>query len=181
MARRTSGRGGGSLGLVGKGGDGFRVGVHIDATKGTEEFKEARREFNRQLKAALKATGEEVVLPEAKRRAMGLSVAGVSVPSTLVVRPRSNHYLLQSTLRGKKNRALGLLEFGGAVITPILPRKKNAIAWASSDHPVASVKTKRKVTGKKFLMGAVDARESQRDRVLLREMLKAFDGFEVSH
>lgn len=161
-------------------GGGFGVGVKIDAERATAEFREARREFNARLKDALRIAGEKVVLPVAKRRAAGLRVEGTPIASTLVVRSRSRYAILQSTLRGKKNRAAGLLEFGGTVRTPIRPRNAGAIFWPGAAHPVAVVEGSRTVKGRLYLVGAVQQSESRIDDAIRDEMLKAFDGFQVS-
>lgn len=160
-------------------GGGFQVKVKIDADKAQAEFREARREFNARLKDALRIAGEKVVLPVAKQRAAGLSVEGTPIASTLVVRSRSNHAILQSTLRGKKNRAAGLLEFGGTVKTPIRPKNAGAIFFPGAAHPVAVVEGARTVKGRLYLVGAVNATERRIDDAIRDEMLNAFDGFEV--
>lgn len=160
-------------------GGAFQVKVAIDAKKGSDEMRAARRQFNRQLKEALKTAGEKVVLPVAKRRAAGLKVEGTPIASTLVVRARSNHAVLQTTLRGRKNRAAGLLEFGGTVSSPIRPKNAQAIFWPGASHPVAVVEGSRTIKGQLYLIGAVHQTERRTSLAIRDEMLKAFDGFDV--
>jgi hypothetical protein len=160
-------------------GGSFEVKVKIDADRASAEFREARREFNARLKDALRIAGERVVLPVAKRRAAGLNVEGTPIASTLVVRSRSKYAILQSTLRGKKNRAAGLLEFGGTISTPIRPRNAGAIYFPGAAHPVAVVEGSRTIKGRLYLVGAVQQSERKIDDAIRDEMLNAFDGFEV--
>lgn len=162
-------------------GGAFQVKVLVDAEKTSDEFKQARRDFNQRLKHALKVAAEKVVLPVAKRLAAGLKVDGVPIAGTLKVVPRSNHSYLASTLRGKKNRAAGLLEFGGTVRQPFIEAKSaGALYWPGAAHPVLQVDggAERTVKGRHYLTGAVDKTEGRRDKVLLEELMEAFDGLE---
>lgn len=155
----------------------MRVVAKIDADKATDEFKAARRDLNQRTKSGLIRAGERVALPEAKRRAAGLRVQGRSVAGSLVVRSTSRTAYLASNLRGKPNRAVGLLEFGGTVKTPIFAKRGSAIRtpWG----PRASVKGPRHYKGRKFLTGAVQSRERQITEAIKDEVMKSFDGFEV--
>lgn len=152
----------------------MRVSVRVDAHRASDEFKQARKEINGRLKAAMKQAGERVVLPEAKRRSGGLKVAGISTASLLVVVPRrASAYI---TARGKRGRAVGLQEFGGTVRSPVLPKKKKAVLV--NGQPIAAMTTPRVYTGRHFLTGAVQAKLPETERVILEEILDAFDGLE---
>lgn len=152
------------------------VGVKVDAAKATAEFKQARREINTRLKAAMEKAGKRVVLPEAKRRTAGLRVEGVSVSSALVIRARSTTAFLTTSLRGKKARAVGLMEYGGTVHTPVLPKKKKAVLV--NGMPIAAMTTPRHYRGRHMLAFSVEAKLPQTERVILEEVMRAFDGLE---
>lgn len=152
------------------------VTAKVDATKATQEFKQARREINTRLKSAMEKAGKRVVLPEAKRRAGGLRVEGVSVSSALVIRARSTTAFLTTSLRGKKARAVGLMEYGGTVHTPVLPKKKKAVLV--NGQPIAAMTTPRHYTGRHFMTTAVQVSLPKTERVILEEVMHAFDGLE---
>lgn len=154
----------------------IRVDVKVDAHKATEEFKQARREMNARLKLALEKAGKRVVLPAAKRGAGHLRVEGVNVASALVIRARSTSAVLTTSLRGKKARAVGLMEYGGTVRAPVLPKKKKAVVV--NGQPIAAMTTPRHYTGKHFMTTAVQSNLPQTERVILEEIMQAFDGLE---
>lgn len=152
----------------------IRVNVKVDAAKATEEFKQARRDINSRLKAAMERAGKRVVLPEAKRRVGGLRVEGVSVASSLVIRARSTTAFLTTSLRGRKARAVGLMEYGGTVHSPVLPKKKKAVVV--NGQPIAAMTTPRHYRPRLFLTTAVHSNLPKTERVILEEVMHAFDG-----
>jgi hypothetical protein len=154
------------------------VGVTIDADRVSAEFKEARRDINRRTKDGLTRAGERVALPAARRNAGGLRVAGRSVAASLTVRSTSRTAYLSSSMRGKLNRAVGLLEHGGTVRTPLLPRTAKAILtpWG----PRAAVRGPRTYSGKHFMSDAVSRNHPQIEDAIWDELRKAFDGLDVS-
>jgi hypothetical protein len=171
MALPRTRRGGGDIGLV--------IRASVDAERTSDQFKAARKEFNRDLKEAMQDAGEETVLPDAKRNAAGLKVAGASVPASLVVKARGSSAILQSTMRGKKNRAVGLLEFGRTGTKTIQARKKKAMMWIGGWHPVAEVELPP-MDGMNFMLNAVNDNLDRFDKALLRHVMRAFDGLDHS-
>jgi hypothetical protein len=105
----------------------MRIQARIDARYASDEFKAARRDLNHRTKDGLTRAGEKVALPDAKHNAAHLRVNGVPVGPTLYVRSTQRTAYLASRMRGKANRAVGLLEFGGVVRTEIKPRKAQAL------------------------------------------------------
>lgn len=147
------------------------------ADRTSQEFKEARREVYRRARTGIKRAGERAILPRARSATAGASpVAGGQV----VVKTTSSHgYLTCRTV--KAGRIVGLLNFGGTVAGPIIPRGrrlksgrgKKAIAFGGV--VVSQVNTARRYRGKHFLEQARDAGFPLYERVLLEEVMRAFD------
>ena len=153
-------------------GGGLQVGVHIDATKGTEEFREARRDINRRMRVALQRAGEKAVLPRAR------ALAPSFIAPTLVVRARRSSAVITTRLRGKMARVAGLLHWGGTVRAPIRPQGAKALFWPGASHPVAEVTGPRTYAPKLYLSKAVESARPRINRVVLEEIMGAFDGLE---
>jgi hypothetical protein len=153
-------------------GGGVQVGVHVDAAKGTEEFREARRAMNRQLRVALVRAGERAVLPTARLLAPSF------IAPTLYVRARGSSLAVITTrLRGKMARVAGLLHWGGVVTTPIRPKRAKALAWPGGSSPVAEVTAPRRYAPKLYLTRAVERRRGAINRIVEEEIMDAFKGF----
>lgn len=156
-----------------RGGASLKVGFTIDARKGTEEFRDARRSFNRRLRVALVRAGERAVLPAAR------AFAPSFVAPTLYVRARgSNMAIITTRLRGKMARVAGLLHWGGVVSAPIRPKRAKALAWPGGSSPVAEVTAPRRYAPKLYLSRAVEQRRSAINRIVEEEIMRAFEGFE---
>lgn len=149
-----------------------------DRTSAT--FKEARRDIYRRAKRGIKAAGERAILPRA-RAATGKAspIAG----SQVVVKTTSSYgYLTCRTV--KAGRIVGLLNFGGTVSEPIIPRGrrlksgrgKKAIAFGGI--VVSQVTTARHYGAKGFLERARDAGFPLYTEILTGEVMRAFDGLE---
>lgn len=157
--------------------------MKVNAAQAVEDLRLARKEIDPFIREGLKAAGERIVLPSAKILAGNLAVTDkdgnkTTIASTLEVKARARDAVLVSSLKGKLNRAVGLLEFGGDVMTDIYPKVKEALVV--NGQPVASVTTPRHYEGHGFLTGAVDSNiDAFADELLAHEM-RAFDGFEKS-
>lgn len=124
----------------------------------SEEFKTARRSIVANSHRIVGEVGAETIVPGA------VALAPSFIKSTLVVKPgvRNSAYLT-SILRGKRGRAVGLLEFGGTVRTTILPKHKGsgkhgaALGFRGGQVAVAAVYTPRKYRGKHFMTRAVES------------------------
>jgi hypothetical protein len=156
-----------------RGSDGLAINVTIDAHRAEQAFRDARRDSRQRVKAGLKAAGENVALPEARRRAGALKIAGVPIATTLTVRARSNDAVLTTRLRGSKARGVGLLEFGGTRTDVIKPKGKKALAFGGG-HPVANVTTPRRYHAQRFLTGAVNAKRGEIRDAIQEEVMRAF-------
>ncbi len=111
MSRYYFGRPGGRLSAAGSSGDGpaITVTARIEGVdKTSEEFRAARREFNTKMRDVIAAAGERSVLPAIKSRFPSRRWAA----SLYVKRDRTTVFI-GSRLRGRFNRALGWLDFGG--------------------------------------------------------------------
>jgi hypothetical protein len=116
------------------GGTNIRVDIQVEGLERADRaFKEIRREAGMKTRQAVRTAAEEEVLPEARRAAGNLKVDKQSVGQSLVIRKGlSNTVYLTSSMRGKKGRAIGLLEYGGTVRARIHPKRKTR-----RGHPAA--------------------------------------------
>lgn len=96
----------------------MEVRVRVDAAKATGEFRIARREIGRNLKAALVTGAERQVLPPIRSRAPSVVMPFLTVRAT-----QRAAYL---TTRGPRmgDRITGLLNYGGIVDSPIYAKTK---------------------------------------------------------
>jgi hypothetical protein len=81
----------------------------VDRT--SAEFKQARREFNNRIRDVMVTVGNQTVLPDMRREMTG-EIGERWADSLFVQRERSGVFI-GSRQRGKMNRALGWLDFGG--------------------------------------------------------------------
>lgn len=134
---------------------GLELGVEVEGLDRTSrEFKEVRRRVARELADVEARAAERTVLPEARQKANRYKVDGEPIGQRLVVRRRARGPELTTSFRGLKARAAGLLERGGTVKTPIVPKHGKAILVNGS--PVAIVRTARHYRARHFLQDAVD-------------------------
>lgn len=152
-----------------RGGGGLQVGYKIDAERGTDAFRKARRDFNIRLKEALTEAGKRAVLPDARRLAPSF------IAASLYVRARSSSAIITTRLRGKQARVAGLLHWGGTIRSPIEPKNARALFWPGAEHPVAVVRGPRRIAPKLYLTRAVEGNRSRIDRIVLEEIVKAFE------
>lgn len=161
-------------------------GVHIELTlddfeRTDQAFRDTRTRIARRLRAIVKASAEQTVLPAARQRAAALKVAGELVSTRLVIRAgRGNSAVLTTSARGVRARAIRLLEFGGTVSTPIRPRRRRALAFGGQ-HPIARVTNARHYRARLFLTHAARERQDAFARAVRDGLVGEFDqaGFEV--
>lgn len=149
-----------------------RVEAHVEDARATEGFKQARREINGRLKDGLRRAGEKVALPTARRLAPSKSG---ELASSLVVKTTTRSASLTTSLRGKKGRRVGLLEFGGTVKAPIEHRKAQALYFGG--RFAAKVTTPRTFRGQHFLTRAVHDQIPEIEAAIGEEVLRAFSDF----
>jgi hypothetical protein len=145
--------------------------VKVDAEKTTAEFKQARKELNQKVKTGLIRAGERFAMPEARRRAPKF------IASTIVVKSTTRSAYLTTSLRGKKGRVVGLLEYGGTRKDKIVPTKKKAMTINGGF--ATTVTAPRTYKGKKFMNTAVEARLPETEEAIKDEVLLAFSGLET--
>lgn len=152
---------------------GMNINVDVEGVeRTTREFREVRRQLATDLSDLEAGVAERTVLPEAQRRASGLRVEGQPVAASLVVRKRRSAPYMTTRLRGKRGRAVGLLEYGGTVRTVIRPRTKQALTINGELRSV--VRAARHYRGREFMSGAVDERLGQFGREVREEIVDRF-------
>lgn len=150
------------------------------ADRTSDAFKQARRDVYRRARAGIKRAGERAILPGARRG----TAAGSPIDAGQVVVKTTGSYGYLTCRTVKAGRVVGLLNFGGTLTDPIIPRGrrlksgrgKKAIAFGGI--VVSQVTTARKYDGKHFLERARDAGFPVYERVLLEEVMRAFDPVE---
>jgi hypothetical protein len=161
----------------------MRIRAQVDARKGTDAFKHARRDINARTRTGLVSAGEKVALPAARRGASRLKVAGASVADSLVAKGTTRSAYITSSLRGTKGRAVGLQEYGGRVDSIILPRAKRrtktgrppALMGTRFAHPVGRITKARHYPARGRMTRAIQAQEPQIQDAVMQETMKAFD------
>jgi hypothetical protein len=152
----------------------IRITATVDADQATDAFKHARRDIYRRAKSGIKHAGERTILPKARR---GMTANTPVVASQLVVKTTaSDGYLTAS--RAKEGRKIGLLNFGGQVREPILPKDKKALSFGGI--VVSQVNRARRYRGSHFLEKARDEGLQEFGQALLPEILLAFEPLEHS-
>jgi hypothetical protein len=142
----------------------------VDST--TAEFKQARREVYRRTQRGIKQAGEKAILPHARRETASDSPTD---PGQIVVKTTSQYGYL-TTRTKKAGRIVGLLNFGGILHAPVVPKKKQAVAFGGV--VVAKVTSPRHYKGKHFLEKSIIQGLPMYTTVLLKEIMHAFDGLE---
>lgn len=165
----------------------IRVQARIEGVEKTsDEFKEARKDIYRRTKRGLKEAGERTILPIARRSTERETPRD---GGDVVVKTTASYAYL--TCRTKKaGRIVGLLNFGGTLRDPIQPRVRAGVprrARGDKRRPgavkfgnviVARVERPRRYTGAHFLERARDQGMDEYGRVLLVDLMHAFDGLE---
>jgi hypothetical protein len=138
------------------GGSGLYVTIESNLDKRADEFKQIRREINRDIDRIVIAAGEATTLPRARQ----LAPSFVAPSLTIRRGGRRKTAVLTSRMRASgKGSAVGLLEFGGVVRTRITPkhnREGHAPALMTPHGPRAVVKGPRHYKAKRFMRRAID-------------------------
>jgi hypothetical protein len=152
-----------------------QVRAQIHAEKASLQFKRARKELNGRMRTALLEAGETEALPAARIAASRYKISGVPIDSTLVIRATSRGAYLTTRLRGMFARAVGLLEYGGTVSTPLVPK-----GGGSGHFPIGGGEFRSTITGPRtyqprlFLSGAVQSRRRRIELAVRDRLLDAF-------
>lgn len=143
----------------------------VDASEAIQGMRRARREAGKLAKGAQREAAEEAILPEARRRAPTFA------RSRIAARARRTSAFLATSLPARLDRVVGLLEFGGAIRTPLRPKKRRALRLRDGSF-VMAVNKPRKIEAKRLLQGAVEARFGDYQEALVPKLMRAFDDFE---
>lgn len=149
MARAT-----GSLRASGRSGQAPAIAVQVRITgveRTSQAFKDARRNVNTQLRDAIETAGTRTVLPKIKANFPSDRFA-----ATLFVKRDRTTVFIGSRARGKLNRTVGWLDFGGR-------------------RPRDSVRR----TGTYVIVETLDRERDAIDRAILQELPRVFYPLEV--
>lgn len=147
----------------------IRIDAKIDADQAIDAFKAARRDISRRARSGTKRAGEQTILPRGRRGVGGHTPVS---PSQLIVKTTSTTGFL--TVAGKKQgRIVGLLNYGGTVSAPIVPKKKKAVSFGGV--VVSQVTAPRHYRGLHFLEKARDEGLEEFGQALLPNILAAFE------
>lgn len=133
-----------------RGGRMIDVNIRVEGVdKTSDEFKQARREFNTRIRNVMQKVGERRVLPTLRSE---LPAAFGGKDTGLFVQRERSGVFIGSRLRGNLNRALGWWDFGGK-------------------RPLDSARR----TGPKVLVKTLDRKRDEIDDAILDELDKAFN------
>lgn len=152
--RSQRGRSGGRLGVSDRaGGPAITVQARIEGVARTSaEFRAARRQFNSSMRDVIHAAGKTVVLPRIKTTFT--RDTGRMARSLYVKRDRTTVYI-GSRLRGRENRAVGWIDFGGK-----------------------RTRDRYRRTGPTVIVDTLHSRRRVIDEAILRGLMKTFDPLE---
>jgi hypothetical protein len=132
-----------------------RVVVRDEALRAA--MTETRAQLDEDVRSALIGVAEDVVLPVTRTLAPRRSGELVS---SLVARATQRGAYITSSIRGKRGRRVGLLEFGGTVKKPIVPRRARALTPAPGVF-VARITTHRTYPAQMFMQRSVAVQQSR--------------------
>lgn len=162
------------------------VRVKVDTGLADAALREVRRDANRAMRDGIVQAAEMTVLPRA--RAFAPRRTG-RLAASLVVRRSGSRAYLTTSLAGKAARRAGLLEFGGTVRTPIVPKRKRArgnrrrpAALHFGGRFAARVTTPRRYRGRRYMTRGVEAGLPAFTDQMARSVLVSFRraGFDTS-
>lgn len=148
------------------------VSIEADFTaleRGTLQMKQARKALREKVRDEVQGVGEQEVLPAVRMASPSF------VKSALAIRSRGTTAQVVTRLPLKRDRVVGLLEFGGLVTANVLPKSKQAVVVAG--QPVAAVTTPRRYKGKHRMMDAVRGRADEFGEEVARRMTEVFGPF----
>lgn len=145
---------------------------HIE--RGTQAFKDARKNIKSKVKSGLQKAATDVALPAVKRAA---PYKTGRLRSHLTAKARANDAYITVT-GGQKMRYAGLLEFGGVIRGEIKPKKQKALTIG--DGFAADVTKPRKYEPREYIRRALIENKSGIIDALNTEVREAFieSGFE---
>lgn len=95
--------------------------VRVDDAAVMAGLRSQRRAINQDVKRTTLVAGQKTVLPTTKRLAPSI------IRGPLIVRSTTKGAYLTTSARGRWRRVTGLLNFGGTVTGPIIPKNGGAI------------------------------------------------------
>lgn len=138
-----------------RGGRGIDVSIRIEGLdKTSDEFKQARRQFNSAIRDVMNRVGEREVLPTVRS---GLPATFGGKDTAMFVQRERSGVFIGSKLRGNLNRALGYFDFGGK-------------------RPLDS----QRRTGPKVIVKTLDRKRDRIDDAVLKELLDTFKPLDTS-
>jgi len=142
-----------------------KVTTKVESEAVVRRLQAQRRAMGQDVKRLGKNAAEARVLPTARAAAPGTRIA-----ATLFVRSTTRRVYLSTRARGQLRRVVGLLEFGGTVRTPIVPRKAQALHFGG--RFASRVTTPRHYRARAFMRGAVHLRQGAFSAELEKELTR---------
>jgi hypothetical protein len=154
----------------------FRFRAKPETGGAVRSFREARRDLERHVKTGLVEAAEEVAVPAARVGVGNWAVAGRPVSATLTAKATLKGAYVTTNARGQFGRAVGLLEFGGTVKTPIRPKRGQALVIAGKFIRESVTRPRHYKPGLRITTAVESARPRIAEAVE-RETIKAFREF----
>jgi hypothetical protein len=127
----------------------LNIRVRVDDKAVRDGLRASRRNIREDIKRTFDASARRHTLPVARALAPGV------ISATMTTKGTTSGAWLGTTARGQKRAIVALLNFGGTVSTPILPKRAKALHFGG--RFAASVRTPRHYRGKHFMEAAVRA------------------------
>ena len=159
---------------------GIALSVEVEGfDKADRAFRDVRRRVARELAGVEKKAAETTVLPAAKAHAGGLRIDGQAIPGRLVITRSRSSPALTTSFRGTRAAAAGLLEFGGTVRAPIIPKHAKALTINGEFRSI--VRTARHYRARRYLQQAAQERVGAFGEQVRDEIVRFFgDPFEIT-
>lgn len=147
----------------------MRVTVRVDDAGLRAAMKDTRKELNRDVRSALIGAAEDVALPVAKRLAPHRTG---ELARSLTARGSARSAYLTTSLRGRKGRRVGLLEYGGTVpgkrsrVRVIEPRKAKALRMPDGRF-IARMSTPRTYPAQRFMQRSVETQRVEIEEAIV--------------
>lgn len=129
---------------------GFEITIEVKSEEVMAGLRAQRRAIGQDIKRLTGSAAKDQVLPYTKAIAPSITRGNLDSRSTT----RGAYLTVKG--RGQRRAIAALLNFGGTIRTPIVPKRKKALHWGNVY--TAKVTAPRKIAGKHFLERSVRVR-----------------------
>ena len=143
----------------------MKITVRVRSREAQAAFKAARKEIRRDVADICEDHGRRRVLPKAKQ------LAPRKAAGFLIIHRSATRVRLKTNASGMNKRMVGYMNFGGAITTPITPKKKKALRLRDGTF-VMSVTKPRRSPGLHFMEKAIQGELPALRRKMRRELPK---------